>query len=155
MAKPLFLLVLQPGGPTTLTKNYQTHVFVGLRALGGLATLGKDGQTFVFVGHSTSSGLVVVVENGLAFIMGSLTSCIDSANHGKGHQVHDPNVIFNDNVAEISNSRSNNPLFVPPCKKQENEGKNKIKSYGNTCKFQIEWAIYMPWVKGLVFKGGF
>jgi hypothetical protein len=87
--------------------------------------------------------------------MGSFTSCTNSVNHGKGHQVHDPNVISSDNVAEISNSQSNGPLSLPPCKKQENEGKNKIKSYGNTCKFQIEWAIYMPWVKGLVFKGGF
>jgi hypothetical protein len=29
------------------------------------------------------------------------------------------------------------------------------KSYDNICKFQIEWAIRMPWAKGLVFKGGF
>jgi hypothetical protein len=47
--------------------------------------------------------------------MGSLTSCTD---HGKGHQVHDPNVISSDNVAKISNSQSNGPLSVPPCKKQ-------------------------------------
>jgi hypothetical protein len=87
--------------------------------------------------------------------MGSLTSCINSANHGGGHQVHDLNVIYSDNVVEISNPQSNDPPFVPPCKKQKNEGNNKIKSYDNTCKFQIEWAIYMPWAKGLMFKGGF
>jgi hypothetical protein len=83
--------------------------------------------------------------------MGSFTSCTNSADHGKGHQVHDPHVISSDNVAEISKFQYNNPPFVPPCKKQKNERKNKIKSYGNICKFQIEWAIYMSWVEDLVF----
>jgi hypothetical protein len=64
------------------------------------------------------------VENGLTFIMGSLTSCSDLANNGRGHQVHDPNVISSDNVVEMSNSQSNGPPSVLPCKKQKNEGKN-------------------------------
>ncbi len=29
------------------------------------------------------------------------------------------------------------------------------KSYDNTWKFQIEWVAKLPWVEGLVAKGGF
>jgi hypothetical protein len=60
--------------------------------------------------------------------MGNFASSIHSANHGRDHQVHDPNVISSDNV-EIFDFQSNGPPFVPPCKKQKNEGKNKFKIF--------------------------
>jgi hypothetical protein len=75
--------------------------------------------------------------------------------HGRDHQVHDLDVISNNNVVELSDFQSDDPTFIPPCKKQKNEGKSKKNSCDNTCKFQIEWAIHMPWARGLVFKGGF
>jgi hypothetical protein len=40
-------------------------------------------------------------------------------------------------------------------KNKRMKGRIKKKSYDSICKFQIEWAICMPWAKGLVFKGGF
>jgi len=59
--------------------------------------------------------------------MGSLASSTNLTNHGRGHQVHDPNIISNDNVVEIFDFQSNGLPFVPPCKKQKNEGKSKKK----------------------------
>jgi hypothetical protein len=89
----------------------------------GPTILAKDGQTLIFVNHSTSSGLVVVVENGPTLFMGNLASFIDSANHGR----YNPNVISSDNVVETFDFQSNSTPFVPPCKKQKNEGKNNLK----------------------------
>jgi hypothetical protein len=105
-------------------KKFQTRLCWSWSPWGSCYLI-EYGHALVFVGHSTSHGLVVVVENGLAFIMGSFTSCTDSANHRKGHQVHDPNVKSSDNVVDISDSQSNGFPFVPPCKKQKNEGENK------------------------------
>jgi hypothetical protein len=59
--------------------------------------------------------------------MGNFGSSIDSANHGRDHQIHDLNVISSDNVVEIFDFQSNGPPFIPPYKKQNNEGKNRKK----------------------------
>jgi hypothetical protein len=60
--------------------------------------------------------------------MGSLASSTNLTNHGRDHQVHDPNIISNDNVVEIFDFQSNGLPFVPPCKKQKTEGNSKKKS---------------------------
>jgi hypothetical protein len=69
-------------------------------------------------------GFVVIAENGLVLSWVILHVPMALAIHGKDHQVHDLDVTSNDNVVELSDFHSDGPIFIPPCKKQKNEGKS-------------------------------
>jgi hypothetical protein len=87
-------------------------------------------------------------------ILVCFVSFTNFTNHAKNH-LHDLEVIFNDNVVELSNSQFNGPPSAPPCKKQKNERKTFKKYCDDTQKFQTKWEAHMPWVEGLAFKGRF
>jgi hypothetical protein len=73
--------------------------------------------TPILICFVTSIGLV-----GPTPILVCFVSFTNLTNHAKNH-LHDLEVIFNDNVVELSNSQFNGPPSAPPCKKQQNERK--------------------------------
>jgi len=131
------------------TKNGPTHIFLGFATFGDLVILAENGLALVIVNLASFIGLA-----SLAPTLVHLPSFANLVDHVRDH-FHDLEVISSDNVIELSNYYSNNPLFVSPCKKQKKEGKIQKKSYDNIHKFQIEWVTRRPWPKGLVSKGGF
>ncbi len=52
---------------------------------------------------------------------------ITSVAYGRDHQVHDLDVISNNNVVELFDFQYDGPTFISPCKKQKNEGKSLKK----------------------------
>jgi hypothetical protein len=57
-------------------------------------------------------------------------------------------------VCHLSRSKSN-VIDDPLNKKQKcNESKPRKKSYDNTKKIQIEWAVKVPWAEGVISKDG-
>jgi hypothetical protein len=104
----------------------------------GPDVLVKNGLALIFIGLSTFNGFVVIAKNGLALSWVVLHIPTASTTHGKNHQVHDLDVISNDNVVEFSDFQCDGLSFIPLCKKQKNRGKSSKKSYDNTCKFQIK-----------------
>jgi hypothetical protein len=81
---------------------------------------------FIFVGLSMFNGFVVIVENGLGLSWVILHVLIASAAHGKDHQIHDLDVISNNNVVQLCNFQFDGPTFIPPCKKQK-KMKGRVK----------------------------
>jgi hypothetical protein len=102
------------------TKNGPTHVFLDFATFGGLVILVKNGLALVIVDLASFTDLA-----SLAPILVHLPSFANLVDHVRDH-FHDLGVIFNDNVIELSNSSSNNPLFVSPCKKQKKK-KGRLK----------------------------
>jgi hypothetical protein len=76
---------------------------------------------------STFNGFVAIVKNGLTLSWVILHVPITSTTHGRDRQVHDLDVIFKNNVVELSDFQYDDLTFIPPCKKQMNERKSKKK----------------------------
>jgi hypothetical protein len=106
------------------------------------------GSTPILIRFATFIGLASPTP-----ILVCFASFTNLTNHVRNH-LHDREVIFSDNVLELSNSPFNGPP-IPPCKKQKNERKTLKKSCDDIHKFQTKWEAHMPWVEGLAFKGRF
>jgi hypothetical protein len=91
---------------------------------------------------------------GPTIILVCFASFTNLINHSRNH-LHDLEVIFIDNVVELSNFQFDGPPFIAPCKKQKNERKTKKNYCDDIHKFQTKLDAHMPWVEGLAFKERF
>ncbi len=76
---------------------------------------------------STFNGFVAIAENALTLSWIILHVLITSIAHGRDRQVHNLDVISKNNVVELSDFQYDDLTFIPPCKNEMNERKNKKK----------------------------